>query len=374
MNWSSEIWIALIDPHERGAVDGAWSLSVPKLEAGHKDGAPLCVLTEERIRCCLQGLMPDERILTPGEGRLPGRSPLFPTDLFDGIESLMLLAAAMEKTEPSSVRTFGLRAGVLGRVLAESRKLPLKATLASPASWALGGGACMDNHLRRLTSLGNWITAGAVEVETTTAEEADALKRRVLAADVDLRAFDEWPETRGARPSSPGPAVAILASADDATANEAALRSMVGLSAELPGLRIHWLARRRSLPAMRAAQCFRRLGLASALTWEDEPWRNPPWRSGMRWDLLLVIAADPIGNSPARPPAWGPLAEATRATGAPVVVITPEVSCATIADRVQTALSSGNGIPAPAAGAGTYTSRLHGRDQLTAAPGVVANC
>ncbi len=374
MDWSNEIWIALVDPHERGAVEGAWSLSVAKLEAGQEAGTPLCVLTEERIRRCLQGLMPDERILTPADGRLHGRSPLFPTDLFDGIESLMLLAAAMEETAPSSVRSFGLRAGVLGRVLAESSKMPLKAALTSPASWAPGGGARMDNQFRRLSSLENWITAGAVDVETTTTDVADALGRRVLPADVDVRAFDEWPGTRGARLCSPGPAVAVLASAHDATANEAALRSMVGLSAELPGLRIHWLARRRSLPAMRAAQCFRRLGLSSALRWEDEPWRNPPWRSGMRWDLLLVIAGEPDDSSAGRWSAWGPLAEATRVAGAPVVVITPEVSCATIADRVRTVLSSAaGGTPAAAVGS-EERSGLRGHDRVTAVRGVVANC
>jgi len=324
MRDEDEIRILLRDSHEIGEIDGAWGAGIARLasEAAHPAGARprSLVLTEPAIASCVKAVAPGLPVRVSTASGSSAREALAAPACAAFLDLLFLRGRLPDPGRWGRIRSYGLRAAILGCALAEEFCIPHTTMLADP----------FDEHLNdpRSWRIAAWIrhlearVVACADVIEAPDEECARKLREVLLIGGAERIRVEEAVGRGMRPT-PVDAVsplhiAVEASTRSQVANRTVLRAIRdwvrvpdhgrGLAQRL---RIHWLASRSGREATRARQDMRRWDLARFLCWDEAPWIHPPHLRAERWTVL--IRADP--RSGARP-----LHSVARAAGARIVV------------------------------------------------------
>jgi len=285
-----ELWILLTDPHDRREVGGLWTEGIVRL-AGSSSPAPW-VLTEPRIAACVEKVAPDARVrLSAPEGPVRRIEEIKP-DHAALLDLLFLHGRIPNPSRWTMVRSFGLRASVLGGVVAAEFGRPHVAFLCGSIGRSNGSLKGYQRH-RAIQYLEGWVIATATRIETP--DEGSAVRLQELYLPPPGRIMPALlPPSVSRKPAARDDcfSVAVVASTACWRANQVLLNALARLEIG-ERLRIHWLARRQGFTAMRARQYLRRRNLSQHLCWEEEPWDRPIHLRKESWDLLFLPAPRP---------------------------------------------------------------------------------
>ena len=285
-----ELWILLTDPHERLEIGGPWTEGIARL-AGIGSRGPW-VLTEPRIAACLENVAPQARVrVSSPEGPVrrieeiaPHRAAL--------LDLLFLHGKIPNPSRWTMVRSFGVRAAVLGCAVAAEFKRPHVAFLCGSTNRSNGSLRGYRRH-RSIHCLEGWVVATADRIETPDERSAARLEELFLPPPGKIMPVVS-PSAIPRELAAPDDlfSVAVVASTVCWRPNRVLIDALARLEIA-DRFRIHWLARRQGSAAVRARQYLRRRNLSQFLSWDEEPWDRPIHLREDRWDLLLLPAPRP---------------------------------------------------------------------------------